>query len=79
MTVEETIKQIASKILHRTDLDFSGGVTFKQIGADSLDVVQIIVAIEDKYDIELLDDELQALTNVSEFIALVERKVVAKG
>ena len=79
MTVQESVNQIASKILHRTDLDLSGGVTFKQIGADSLDVVQIIVAIEDKYDIELLDDELQALKNVGDFIALVERKVAAKG
>ena len=79
MTVKESVNQIAGKILHRTDLDLSGGVTFKQIGADSLDVVQIIVAIEDKYDIELLDDELQALKNVGDFIALVERKVAAKG
>jgi acyl carrier protein len=79
MTVEESIKQISSKILHRTDLDFSEGVTFKQIGADSLDVVQIIVAIEDKYDIELADEELAALTNVKEFVGLVDKKVKEKG
>jgi acyl carrier protein len=79
MSVEETIKQIASKILHVTNIEFPEGGTFKQLGADSLDIVQIIVAIEDKYEIELLDEELQSLTTVTEFVSLVGRKVAAKG
>jgi acyl carrier protein len=79
MSVEETIKQIASKILHVNNIEFPEGGTFKQLGADSLDIVQIIVAIEDKYEIELLDDELQSITTVREFVSLVERKVAAKG
>ena len=56
MSVEETIKEIAAKILHKSDINFSDNVTFKDLGADSLDIVQMLVAIEDKYDIELVDE-----------------------
>ena len=79
MTVEETIKEIAAKILHKSDINFSDNVTFKDLGADSLDVVQMLVAIEDKYDIELVDEEMQAITNTKEFLNYIERKIAEKG
>jgi acyl carrier protein len=78
-TVEETIKEIASQILHKSDLNFAGGATFKDIGADSLDVVQMMVKIEDTYNIELIDEEMQSIASVKDFVAYIERKIAAKG
>ena len=77
--VETAVKEIASKILHKADLDFSDGTTFKTLGADSLDIVQILVAVEDKYEIELDDEELQKISNVKDFISYVESKIAKKG
>ena len=77
MSVEETIKQITAKILHKSDYDPSK--SFADLEADSLDIVQILVAVEDAYDIEVMDDELQAITNLGEFVAYVERKIAEKG
>jgi len=79
MSVEETIKEIAAKVLHKSDINFSDNVTFKDLGADSLDVVQMLVAIEDKYDIELVDEEMQKITNTREFVEYIERKIAEKG
>jgi acyl carrier protein len=79
MSVEETIKEIAARILHKPDINFSDNVTFKDLGADSLDIVQMLVAIEDKYDIELVDEEMQAITNTREFVDYIERKIAEKG
>jgi acyl carrier protein len=79
MSVEETIKEIAAKVLHKSDINFSDNVTFKDLGADSLDVVQMLVAIEDKYDIELVDEEMQQITNTREFVEYIERKIAEKG
>ena len=79
MSVEETIKEIAAKILHKSDINFSDNVTFKDLGADSLDIVQMLVAIEDKYDIELVDEEMQQITNTREFVEYIERKIAEKG
>lgn len=77
--VEEKIREIASTILHKSDLDFADGRTFKDLGADSLDLVQMMVKIEDTYNIEMVDEEMQGITNIKDFVAYVERKIAEKG
>lgn len=79
MSVEETVRNIVIKIVRKPDIDFTPTTTFKDLNADSLDIVQILVALEDTYDIEIQDEELQKVSNMGEFIAYVERKVVEKG
>lgn len=79
MSVEETIKKIVTRIVRRPDVDFTPTTTFKDLGADSLDVVQILVALEDTFDIEIVDEELQEVTNMGDFVAYVERKIAEKG
>jgi acyl carrier protein len=77
--VEATVKEISARILHKPELEFTGETTFKSLGADSLDIVQILVAIEDKYNIELEDEELQKVSNIKDFVAYVESKIAKKG
>jgi len=78
-SVEETVKKIAARIIRKPDIVFSPDTTFKDFGADSLDIVQILVAVEDTYDIELDDDELQNITDTAGFLAYIERKIAEKG
>lgn len=79
MSVEETVRDIVVKIVHVPESEFTLTSTFKEMNADSLDVVQILVAIEETLDIEMEDEELENITNMGEFIAYVERKVAEKG
>ena len=78
-SVAEKVKQVVTKIVRKPDVDFSTASTFKDLEADSLDIVQILVALEDAYDIEIQDEELQGVTNMGNFIAYIERKVAEKG
>ena len=78
-SVDETIKKIVTKILRKPDVDINSTATFKDAGADSLDIVQILVAIEDTYDIELQDEDIKAVKNMKEFVDYVKAKVAAKG
>ena len=78
-SVEETLKKIVTKIIRNPDLNFSPTATFKDMKADSLDVVQILVAIEDTYEIEIQDEDLKAVTNMGEFVKYIERKISEKG
>jgi acyl carrier protein len=78
LSVEETVKKIAARILRKKDVAFSPTTTFKDFGADSLDIVQILVAVEDTFDIELDDDELQNITDTAGFVAYIERKIADK-
>lgn len=78
-SVEETIKEIAARILRKPGIVFAPETTFKSLGADSLDIVQIVVAVEDAYDLELDDEELKGVTDTAGFVAYVERKIAEKS
>ena len=45
------------------------------LGADSLDVVEIIMTAEEEFDIVIPDDEVEACTTVGDWIKLVEGRV----
>lgn len=45
------------------------------LGADSLDMIEIIMALEQDFEFEASDAEIDALGTVADLIALVERKV----
>jgi acyl carrier protein len=79
MSVEETLKKIVTRVTRKPETAFSPKTTFEALDADSLDIVQILVALEDTYDIEIQDEELRELKNMGDFIAYVERKIGKKG
>jgi len=79
MSIEEKVKSIVLKIVRKPDIDFAATTTFKDLNADSLDIVQMLVALEDAYDIEIDDQELQEVTNMGGFIDYIKRKVAEKG
>jgi acyl carrier protein len=76
--VEETLRKIVAKIIRKEDVVLDPNTSFKDLGADSLDIVQIMVAIEEAYDIELVDEELKAVTNLGGFIDYIKKKVAEK-
>ncbi len=78
MSVEETMQKIVSRIVRKDDIDLTSTTTFKDLGADSLDIVQILVALEDAFDIELEDEALKAISNMGEFLDYVKGKVAEK-
>ncbi len=78
MGVEETLRKIVAKIIRKEDVVLDPNTSFKDLGADSLDIVQIMVAIEEAYDIELVDEELKSVTNLGGFINYIKKKVAEK-
>ena len=78
MTIEEDLKRIVLKVIRKPQIEFSRKASFKDMKADSLDVVQIIVAVEDAYGITISDEELKLCANIADFIGLIERELAAK-
>jgi acyl carrier protein len=79
VSVEEEMKEIVANIVHVDKNMLSRTGTFKDIKADSLDIVQAMVAIEDKYDIEIPDEEAQKFQNFGDFVDFVDKRVSEKG
>jgi acyl carrier protein len=76
--VEEVLRKTIAKITRNENVVLTPTTTFKDLGADSLDVVQVMVALEETFDIELVDEDMKALTNMGGFIDYVKKKVAEK-
>ena len=46
----------------------------EDLGADSLDVVELVMALEEKFDIEIPDDEAEKIQTVQDVVTYIESK-----
>lgn len=54
----------------RTDANFS-----TELGADSLDVVELVMAMEEEFSIQIPDDAAAKITNIEEAAKFIEQKL----
>ena len=74
-SVEQTVKDIVIGIVHCEENDLTPQTTWKDLDADSLDLVQMLVALEDTYGIEISDEDAETLTNFGDMVSYIERRV----
>ncbi|HHT63983.1 MAG TPA: acyl carrier protein [Clostridia bacterium] len=75
MSVFEKIKQIVVDQLGIDDEDqITLETSFKDLDADSLDVVELIMALEEEFDIEIPDEDAEKLTTVGAVVEYVKDK-----
>jgi acyl carrier protein len=79
MTVEEQVREIVARITRVDKSIITRQSTFKEIKADSLDIVQALVAVEETFGIEIPDEEAQKFQNFGDFVSYVEHQVAQKG
>ena len=51
----------------------------RDLAADSLDLVELIAAVEDKYDVELPEEELEQMKNVGDLWKFLEEKTAQRA
>ncbi len=73
--IEDVVRNTVIRITRKDISQFARTTTFKDLEADSLDIVQILVALEDHFNIEIVDEELGNITNMGDFIDYIDRKV----
>ena len=44
----------------------------EDLGADSLDVVDMLMSLEDEFDVEIPDEEIEKMRTVSDVVAYIE-------
>lgn len=76
-TAEEVTREIIDEHLCPTDPYTVDSLLDEDLGADSLDKVQLVMKFEDALDIEVEDAEIDKIKTVGQLVALVERHNVA--
>ena len=49
------------------------------LGADSLDTVELVMALEEEFDIEIPDEDAEKITTVQEAVDYINNKVAASA
>mgnify|MGYP001140162701 CR=1 FL=1 len=69
----EKIKKIVVEQLGVEEEEVSMESSFiDDLGADSLDIVELIMALEEEFDIEIPDDEAEKISTVNDVVEYVK-------
>lgn len=72
----EKLKEIIADVLNVPKEDITLETTFvDDLGADSLDIFQIIMGIEEEFDIEIDNDEAEKIATVGDAIEQIKKAV----
>ncbi len=70
----ETLKKIIAEVLNVDADEIKPETTFiDDLGADSLDVFQIIMGVEEELDIEVDNDEAEKIVTVGDAVNLIKK------
>ncbi len=76
MNVQETLKEIIVEELDVTPEQVTPEARFQEdLGADSLDVVELIMKIEEKFGIEVPDTDAEKIRTVQDAVKYIEDKL----
>ena len=75
MVFEKVKEIIAEKIQVEEDKITPETSLMKDLEADSLDAVEIIMGIEEEFDIEIPDEAAEGFQNISDIVSYVESKI----
>ncbi len=76
--IADRVKQIIVQYLSVDPAAVTDSSTFADLGADSLDTVDIIMAFEKEFDIKIPEDQSDKIQTVGDAIAFVEAEAAKK-
>jgi len=71
--VLDRVKRIIVDRLGVDESEVTPEASFKDdLGADSLDIVELVMELEDEFDLEISDEDAEKITTVGEVISYIE-------
>ncbi len=75
MDILEKIKVIVSEQLGVEEDEITMETTFEDLNADSLDIVELIMALEEEFDLEIPDEDAEKLTTVGAAVTYITERM----
>jgi acyl carrier protein len=71
--VDEKVKQIIVEQLQVDEAEVTPGASFQEdLGADSLDVVELVMQFEEAFDIQIPDEDAEKIKTVNDAVDYIE-------
>ena len=78
MTTLERVRKVLKEQLEVSEDEVTPSASIvDDLGADSLDVVEIVMGLEEEFDIEVSDQDAEKLPTVQDIVNYVEEKAKA--
>ena len=75
-TVAERVKKIVIEQLGVEEEQVTETASFQEdLGADSLDNVEMVMAFETEFNLEIPDEDAEKITNVKDAVAYIEKRL----
>ena len=68
----EQVKEIVADGLGADAADLTAETTFESLGADSLDLMDMVMSFEDTFGVEIDTEEIQNLTSIGSVVTYLE-------
>ena len=76
MALFEQVKEVIVRELSVPESKVTEGATFDgDLSADSLDVVELVMALEDEFDIEIPEEDAEKIRTVGDAVRYLESKL----
>ena len=68
----EKVKEIVAEGLDVNVADLTEETTFESLGADSLDLFEMVMAFEEAFEVEIPSEDLEQITTVGDVVKCIE-------
>jgi acyl carrier protein len=73
MSIEQKVKEIVAEQLERDINEVTAAASFvDDLGADSLDIVELVMKMEEEFEIEIPDEEAEKIKTVQNVVDYIQ-------
>ncbi|MBE6871300.1 MAG: acyl carrier protein [Ruminococcaceae bacterium] len=71
----EKLTAIVAEQFSVDESEITENTTFEDLGADSLDVVELIMAVEEEFDVQVADEDAEGIETIGDVVNFLRDKV----
>lgn len=74
----DIFEKVVEIVVDKLDIDakeITPETTFEDLGADSLDIVELVMALEEEFDLEISDDDADKISSIGDAVAYIKENI----